>query len=205
LRNRIVLWSVLGLAAAALGTPAASSAPPETAVFAGGCFWSEEKTFEGTPGVLTVESGYTGGQAKNPSYEQVEEGTTGHVESVQIQYDPSKISYEKLLDIYWHNVDPLDASGQFCDHGPQYHSAIFYRDEAQKKAAEASKAKLEADPRFHGKIATQIVPASAFYRAEEYHQDFAKKNPFRYGQYRMGCGRDRRLKAIWGEEAGGHP
>jgi peptide-methionine (S)-S-oxide reductase len=192
--------------AAAVAAFAAPAPARETAIFAGGCFWSEEKAFEGVPGVVSVVSGYTGGEKTNPTYEDVEEGTTGHVESVKIEYDPKATSYEKLLDVYWHNVDPIDPTGQFCDHGPQYHSAIFYRDENQKKAAEASRAKLEADSRFHGKIATRIAPASAFYPAEEYHQDFAKKNPFRYGQYRMGCGRDRKLKAIWGEEAGGqHP
>jgi len=194
-----------GLAAfpLALAVPAAGH---ETAIFAGGCFWSEEKAFEGQPGVISVTSGYAGGQKANPTYEEVEEGTTGHVEAVQVEFDPAVTSYDKLLENYWHNVDPLDPTGQFCDHGPQYHSAIFYRGDAQKRAAEASRAKLDADPRFHGKITTQVVAASTFYPAEEYHQDFAKKNPFRYGQYRMGCGRDRRLKGIWGDQAGGqHP
>jgi peptide-methionine (S)-S-oxide reductase len=175
-----------------------------TAVFAGGCFWCEETAFEGVPGVVAVISGYTGGQVPNPTYEQVSSGVTGHAESVQVIYDPSKISYEKLLDIFWHNVDPFQANGQFCDHGNQYRSAIFYKDEAQRKAAEASKARLEEESRFKGKIVTQIVPASTFYPAEEYHQDFYKKNPVRYHSYRMGCGRDARLKEIWGEAAGGH-
>ena len=123
---------------------------------------------------------------------------------MEVVYDPSKISYEKLLDVFWHNVDPFQRDGQFCDHGTQYRSAIFYKDEAQHRAAEESKRKLEEDPRFRGKIATQIVPASTFYRAEEYHQQFYKKNPVRYHAYRMGCGRDARLRAIWGEAAGGH-
>ena len=123
---------------------------------------------------------------------------------MQVLYDPTKISYEKLLDVFWHNVDPTQAGGQFCDHGNQYRSAIFYADEAQHRAAEESKRKLEEQPRFKGKIATQIVPASTFYRAEEYHQQFYKKNPLRYQTYRAGCGRDARLKAIWGEAAGGH-
>ena len=204
MRLRFGIALAAGLAALA-AAPAGAPSRGETAIFAGGCFWSEEKAFEGLPGILSVTSGYTGGKQANPTYEEVEEGTTGHVESVEVAFDPSKTSYEKLLDNYWHNVDPLDPSGQFCDHGPQYHSAIFYRDEAQRKAAEASKAHLEEDPKFRGKIVTQILPASAFYPAEEYHQDFAKKNAFRYGQYRMGCGRDRRLKAIWGDAAGGHP
>ena len=151
-----------------------------------------------------MQSGYAGGKRPNPTYEQVGSGETGHAESVQVVYDPDKISYEQLLDIFWHNVDPLQANGQFCDHGNQYRSAIFYKDAAQQKAAEASKAKLETEERFKGKIATQIVPATPFYRAEEYHQDFYKKDPGQYSSYRAGCGRDARLKALWGAAAGGH-
>ncbi|HEY3174003.1 MAG TPA: peptide-methionine (S)-S-oxide reductase MsrA [Thermoanaerobaculia bacterium] len=199
-RFGIVLVLCLGIAGVAFAVPANRA----TAVFAGGCFWCEETAFEGVPGVVAVISGYTGGQVPNPTYEQVSSGVTGHAESVQVIYDPSKISYEKLLDIFWHNVDPFQANGQFCDHGNQYRSAIFYKDEAQRKAAEASKAQLEGESRFKGKIVTQIVPASTFYPAEEYHQDFYKKNPVRYHSYRMGCGRDARLKEIWGEAAGGH-
>ncbi len=199
-RIGIVLVLYLIVAAAAFAAPANRA----TAVFAGGCFWCEETAFEGVPGVVAVISGYTGGQAPNPTYEQVSSGVTGHAESVQVIYDPSKISYEKLLDIFWHNVDPFQANGQFCDHGNQYRSAIFFKDEGERKAAEASKARLESDARFKGKIVTQIVPASTFYPAEEYHQDFYKKNPVRYHTYRTGCGRDARLKEIWGEAAGGH-
>lgn len=183
---------------------AAPAEPPATAIFAGGCFWCEEAAFEGVPGVLSVTSGFTGGQTKNSTYDQVSSGSTGHAESVEVTYDPAKIGYESLLEIFWHNVDPFDGGGQFCDRGTQYRSAIFYKDEAQKAAAEASKRKLEEDPKFKGKIATQIVAASTFYRAEEYHQEFYKKNPFRYNTYRLGCGRERRLKAIWGKAAGGH-
>jgi peptide-methionine (S)-S-oxide reductase len=190
----------LGLAASAPAAPASERA---TATFAGGCFWCEETAFVDVPGVISVTSGFTGGQVKNPTYEQVSAGGTGHAESVQVVFDPGKVSYEKLLEIFWHNVDPTQANGQFCDHGNQYRSAIFYADEAQHKAAEASKAKLEADPRFAGKIVTQIVAASPFYRAEEYHQQFYKKNPTRYHEYREGCGRDARLRAIWGADAGG--
>jgi len=189
------------MACLALATP-----PPnrDTAIFAGGCFWCEETAFEGVPGVISVTSGFTGGQTKNPTYEMVSAGSTGHAESVEVLFDPSRISYEKLLEIFWHNVDPTQANGQFCDHGTQYRSAIFYRDEAQKRAAEASKAKVEQDPRFAGKkIVTQVVAASVFYPAEEYHQQFYKKNPVRYHEYRMGCGRDARLKEIWGKDAGG--
>jgi len=198
-RSGIGLVLSLAIAAAANGAPANRA----TAVFAGGCFWCEETAFEGVPGVVAAISGYTGGQVPNPTYEQVSSGVTGHAESVQVIYDPSKITYERLLDIFWHNVDPFQANGQFCDHGNQYRPAIFYKDEAQRKAAEASKARLEEEPRFKGKIVTQIVPASTFYQAEEYHQDFYKKNPVRYHSYRTGCGRDARLKEIWGEAAGG--
>jgi peptide-methionine (S)-S-oxide reductase len=191
---------VLALAA----PPSARAATAETAIFAGGCFWCEETAFEGLPGVLSVVSGYTGGSVQNPTYEQVSSGVTGHAESVEVSFDPAKVSYEKLLEVFWHSVDPTQKDGQFCDHGTQYRSAIFYRGEAQKRAAEASKNELEADPRFAGKIATQIVAASKFYPAEEYHQDFYKKSLARYREYRQGCGRDARLKAIWGDAAGGH-
>jgi len=196
----------IGLAFCLVSSALALAAPPKraTAIFAGGCFWCEETAFEEVPGVVAVISGYTGGHVANPTYEQVSAGVTGHAESVQVVYDPDKISYEKLLDIFWHNVDPLQANAQFCDHGNQYRSAIFYRDPAQQKAAEASKAKLEEEPRFKGKIVTEIVPATTFYRAEEYHQDFYKKSPVRYYSYRTGCGRDARLKELWGAAAGGH-
>jgi len=203
LRFRILIGLAAWIGAAGLSL-AAPPAGRETAVFAGGCFWCEETAFEGLPGVLSVTSGYTGGQTKNPTYEQVSSGSTGHAESVEVAYDPAKISYERLLEVFWHNVDPFDGGGQFCDRGTQYRSAIFYKDEAQRKAAEESRRKLEEEPRFKGKIATQIVAASTFYPAEEYHQDFYKKNPIRYNSYRLGCGRDARLKAIWGEAAGGH-
>jgi peptide-methionine (S)-S-oxide reductase len=206
LKLRVVL--VLGLVVAGLAAAAVSPAAPPgeraTAIFAGGCFWCEETAFEGLPGVLSVVSGYTGGQKKNPTYEEVSAGGTGHAESVEVTFDRTKTSYEKLLEVFWHNVDPFQKDAQFCDHGTQYRSAIFYQGEAQKKGAEESLRKLEEQPRFKGKIATQIVPASTFYPAEEYHQDFYKKNPLRYHSYREGCGRDARLKEIWGEPAGGH-
>ena len=203
MRSRVFAALLVGIVAAAPAF-AAPAAQRGSAIFAGGCFWCEETAFEGVPGVISVTSGYTGGQKKNPTYEEVSSGGTGHAESVEVAYDPSKISYEKLLEIFWHNVDPFQANGQFCDLGNQYRSAIFYRDDAQRAAAEASKRKLEEDPRFRGKIVTQIVPASTFYPAEDYHQDFYKKDPVRYHSYRAGCGRDARLKAIWGEAAGGH-
>jgi len=197
----------IGLAVWAAAAGFAVATPPAeraTAIFAGGCFWCEETAFEGLPGVFSVTSGYTGGQKKNPTYEEVSSGSTGHAESVEVVYDSSKISYEKLLDVFWHNVDPTQANGQFCDHGTEYRSAIFYKDEAQRKAAEESKRKIEEMPRFKGKIVTQIVAASTFYPAEEYHQDFYKKNPIRYETYRRGCGRDARLKEVWGAAGGSH-
>lgn len=180
-------------------TPVAPSR--DVATFAGGCFWCMEGPFEKLPGVSSVTSGYTGGQKAKPSYEEVSSGTTGHAESVQVIYDPARVSYEKLLEVYWHNVDPLSANGQFCDRGSQYRSAIFYHGEAQRQAAEASRRRVQE--RFHEKVVTQIVPASTFYPAEEYHQDYYKKNPLRYQSYRTGCGRDRRLRELWGDEAGG--
>lgn len=198
-----VLIGLAVWAGASVVTHAGPAPERATAIFAGGCFWCEETAFEGLPGVISVTSGYTGGQAKDPTYEQVSSGVTGHAESVEVAYDASKISYERLLDVFWHNVDPLQRDAQFCDHGTQYRSAIFYRGESQRKAAEDSKRKLEEQPRFKGKIVTQIVPASTFYPAEEYHQDFYKKNPVRYHSYRQGCGRDARLKELWGDAAGG--
>jgi peptide-methionine (S)-S-oxide reductase len=203
LRLRVLAVLAVGLAASL----ASRAAPPDgraTAIFAGGCFWCEETAFEGLPGVLSVTSGYTGGQKKNPAYEEVSSGGTGHAESVEVVFDPAKTSYERLLEVFWHNVDPFQKDGQFCDHGTQYRSAIFYRDEAQRKAAEESRRRLEEEPRFKGKIVTQIVAASTFYPAEDYHQDFYKKNPARYHSYREGCGRDARLKQIWGDAAGDH-
>ncbi len=197
---RLILSLALGVLARA-----ALAAPNEKAIFAGGCFWCEESAFEDLPGVVSAVSGYTGGRTADPTYEQVSTGMTGHAESAEITFDPAKISYEQLLQVFWHNIDPTQADGQFCDHGSQYRSAIFYLNDAQKKAAEASKAKLEQDPRFRGKIATQIVPASKFYPAEEHHQNYCKVNPLRYKMYAAGCGRAARLKAIWGEDAGSHP
>jgi|SRR5438128_1662509 len=166
------------------------------ATFAAGCFWCTESDLQRVPGVITVVSGYTGGHVKNASYEQVSAGGTGHRESVEVTYDPKKLTYEKLLDAFWHDVDPFDDEGQFCDKGSQYRSAIFYHDAQQKAAAEASKVALEK--RFGRKIVTDILPAGPFYIAEDYHQDYAKKNPVRYHFYRFNCGRDQRLEAVWG-------
>jgi peptide-methionine (S)-S-oxide reductase len=170
-----------------------------TATFAGGCFWSVEKLFQEMPGVVYATSGFMGGKVKDPSYDQVITGATGHLESVEVVFDSSKVTYRQLLDAYWHNIDPVTPNGQFCDFGPQYHTAIFYHDAAQRRLAEESKKALDASRRFSRPVAVEIREAGEFYPAEEYHQDFYKKNPIHYNSYRIGCGRDRQLKAIWGE------
>jgi len=175
---------------------AAAQQHTETAIFAGGCFWCEESAFDEVPGVIKVVSGYTGGAQPNPSYEEVSGGGTGHRESVQVTFDPAKVSYEKLLDIFWHNVDFKDPGGQFCDRGSQYRGAIFYSGEAQRRAAQGSR---EAMQKRFGEIATDLLPASRFWPAEEYHQQYHKKNPLRYNLYRFNCGRDARLKQLWSE------
>ena len=162
-----------------------------------------EPPYDEIPGVVSTTSGYIGGHKKNPTYEEVSSGRTGHTEAVQIVYDTARISYQQLLDVFWRNIDPLTPNAQSCDHGSQYRSGVFVHDAEQRQAAEASKRSLEASGRFQQKIVTEIVPAGVFYPAEEYHQDFYKKNPLRYNSYRAGCGRDRRLKELWGESAGG--
>lgn len=174
---------------------------PQTAkaLFAGGCFWCMEPPFEKLDGVLSVTSGYTGGKLANPSYQQVSAGGTGHAEAVEILFDPARVSYEKLLDVLWMNIDPTDGGGQFVDRGSQYRSAVFYLDEQQRQQAEASKKKLAESGRFDRPILTEIVPAGPFYPAEEYHQDYYKNNPIRYKFYRHGSGRDRYLDRVWGE------
>lgn len=193
------------LFAALLGSASvAQAAERGEALFAGGCFWCFEAAFEGVPGVTSVVSGYTGGTKKDPTYDEVSGGGTGHAESVRVLFDPTKTTYAKLLQVFWHNIDPLSASGQFCDRGSQYRSAIFYLDDAQRKAAEASKQAITAAKHFPSPIVTEITQGGPFYTAEEYHQDFYKKNPIRYQSYRLGCGRDRRLHELWGAEAGGH-
>ncbi len=168
------------------------------ATFAGGCFWCMQPPFDELDGVIKTTAGYTGGQTKNPTYEQVSAGVTGHAESVQVEYDPAKIRYERLLDVFWHNVDPTAVDRQFCDEGHQYRSAIFYHDETQHRLAEESKRALEKTKSFPQPIVTEIVPASTFWPAEEYHQEYSKKNPIRYEFYRYRCGRDARLKELWG-------
>jgi peptide methionine sulfoxide reductase msrA/msrB len=169
------------------------------ATFAGGCFWCMEPPFEKVPGVLSVTSGYAGGRVKSPSYEQVSSGGTGHAEVVQIAYDPSRVSYEQLLELFWRNVDPTDGGGQFCDRGNQYRTEIFYEGESQRLAAQESKRALGASGVLGRPVVTGIVALDAFYPAEDYHQDFYKKDPARYSSYRAGCGRDRRLSQLWGK------
>lgn len=171
----------------------------ETATFAGGCFWCVESDFEKVDGVVAVISGYSGGQVKNPTYEDVSAGGTGHLEVVQVHYDPDTITYEALLDIFWRHVDPTDPGGQFVDRGPQYRTAIFYHTQEQRRAAEASKKELDASGKLDKAIATEIIKFSEFYEAETYHQDYYKKNPIRYKFYRTGSGRDRFLKSRWGK------
>ena len=173
----------------------------KTATFAGGCFWCIESDFEKVDGVIEAVSGYSGGEEPNPTYKQVASGSTGHTEAVQIHYDPDKITYKELLDVFWRHMDPTDAGGQFVDRGLQYRSAIFYHDEEQKRIAEESKAELEKSGRFSKPIVTEIVPLTEFYTAEEYHQDYYSKNPLRYKMYRYGSGRDQFLKSTWGDES----
>jgi peptide-methionine (S)-S-oxide reductase len=192
---------VFPLALVAAGTVEAAG-KIEKATFAGGCFWCMEHPFDALPGVLSVTSGYTGGQKKDPTYQEVSAGGTGHAEAVQIVYEPSKITYGKLLDVFWHNIDPTTKDRQFCDSGHQYRSAIFYHSEEQHRAALQSKEALEKAKPFREPIVTEIVPAGVFYPAEEYHQHYYKKNPIRYWYYRNGCGRDQRLKELWGSAAG---
>ena len=182
--------------------PLVALAEQATATFAGGCFWCMEPPFEALPGVISVTAGYTGGEKSNPTYEEVSAGGTGHAEAVQIVYDPSRLSYQKLLDVFWHNVDPTVDDRQFCDVGAQYRSEIFAHDAAQRSAAEASRAEVEN--KLSKSIRTKIVDAGTFDRAEEYHQDYYKKNPIRYRYYRYGCGRDARLAEVWGTDAPAH-
>jgi peptide-methionine (S)-S-oxide reductase len=176
----------------------ANPAPTATAVFAGGCFWCTEADFDKVPGVVSTTSGYIGGNTANPSYEQVSAGRTGHAEAVQVVYDPAKVTYEKLLDVFWRSIDPLVKDQQFCDRGDMYRSAIFYGSEQEKQLAESSKKMVEAKfkPRA---VFTQVVPSGPFYNAEEYHQDYYIKNPVRYKFYRYNCGRDQRLEELWGK------
>jgi peptide methionine sulfoxide reductase msrA/msrB len=187
--------------AVCLVASAASVSHAAVATFAGGCFWCMEPPFEKLPGVSSVVSGYAGGTEPNPTYEQVSAGETGHVESVQVTYDPAQVTYTRLLEVFWRQIDPTDDGGQFVDRGMQYRSVVFVHDDAQRAAAEASKAALAASGRFTKPLVTRIVPFTTFYPAEEYHQDYYKKNPLRYRFYRHGSGRDQFLEKVWGGEA----
>jgi len=195
------IWiALLALAALQSTAWAGDPAKTETAIFAGGCFWCMQPPFEQLKGVVSTTVGYTGGHTKNPTYEEVSAGGTGHAESVLIVFDPQQIHYEDLLSVFWHNIDPLTPEAQFCDHGHQYRSAIFTQGGEQHRLAVASKQKLEESKRFPSPIVTEIVPATEFYPAEEYHQKYHEKNPARYEFYRWNCGRDKRLEELWGKD-----
>ena len=191
---------VLAAASASAQTPA----PAAKAIFAGGCFWCVEADFDKVPGVLSTTSGYIGGKLANPTYEQVAAKLTGHAEAVEIVFDPSKVTYEKLVEHFWRTIDPTTKDAQFCDHGSPYRTAIFANDADQLKIAQASLAALQKSKPFKEPIVTEIVSAGPFYKAEDYHQDYYKKNPVRYQYYRTACGRDARLKQLWGSQAAVH-
>ncbi len=182
----------------------AQDAGYETATFAGGCFWCIQPPFDELDGVVKTTVGYTGGKEKDPTYKDVSYGKTGHTESIEIIYDPKKVTYEELLEVFWMNIDPTDSGGQFVDRGKQYRPAIFYHGEAQKKAAEESKAKLDKSGRFDNPVVVEIVEAAAFYPAEDYHQKFYQKSPVRYKSYKSGSGRDQFIEKYWGETAASH-
>ncbi len=184
--------------------PAATAEGLAHAIFAGGCFWCMEQPFDELEGVVSTTSGYIGGQVKDPTYRQVSAGGSGHTEAVKIVFDPAQVSYQELLHVFWRNIDPLAVDRQFCDGGSQYRTGIYPSGEEQSRLAEESKEALARSGRFDRPIATEIEPAGKFYAAEEYHQDYYRKNSVRYKMYRTGCGRDRRLKELWGDEAGGH-
>jgi peptide-methionine (S)-S-oxide reductase len=196
---RTVILILATILAGPVLAQAQAKAATAKATFAGGCFWCVEEVFDKVPGVISTTSGYIGGQVKNPTYEQVTTGRTGHAESVQVEYDPAKVSYEKLLEVYWRNVDPTQKDAQFCDYGSHYRTVIFFHDEEQRRAAEASRAALARNKPFKGDIVTQIVKADVFYPAETYHQDYHAKNPARYKFYKTGCGREARLEQLWGK------
>lgn len=201
LRNLVALaaLAVCGAAVAQTTQTAAPAAGQAVATFAGGCFWCMEEAYEKVPGVSSVVSGFMGGTVANPTYKQVSGGNTGHAEAVQVTFDPTKVSYQQLVDWFWVNIDPGDASGQFCDKGSEYRSAIFFRGEEQKQIAQASKEKLQASGKLKQPVVTEITAAGPFYPAEDYHQDYYKKNAARYQYYKYGCGRAARLEQIWGK------
>lgn len=196
-RSSFLRPGVLALGLFAVLTPIAAQA--DEAILAGGCFWSMETDLDRVPGVTKTVSGYTGGHLKNPTYQDVVTETTGHYEAVKVTYDPAKITYDQLLQAYWHSIDPTDAGGQFCDRGDSYRTAVFAIGDGQMKTAETSKAAVQKE--LGQKVATAVLPAAEFYPAEDYHQDYARKNPGHYKRYRIGCGRDAAVKAVWGAKA----
>ena len=199
----MLITAVLGLSVILIANTIVMAAGNlEKATFAGGCFWCMEHPFDEIPGVVSVTPGYTGGQKKNPTYEEVSAGGTGHAESVQVVFDPARVTYEKLLNVFWHNIDPTAKDRQFCDSGHQYRSAIFYHNVEQQRLALQSKALLEKNKTFKEPVVTGIEQATEFYPAEDYHQHYYKKNPIRYKYYRFRCGRDQRLEELWGKAAG---
>lgn len=208
----LAAWASLSRSAAAQASAAepvfGTAAPPPgpgqaVAIFAGGCFWCMEPPYDKLEGVLLTTSGYCGGKVERPTYEQVTAKATGHYEAIRVLYDPARVNYPKLLEVFWRNVDPVDGGGQFCDRGDSYRTAIFALDAGQRAAAEASKAALAASGRLKKPIVTPILEAAPFWPAEDYHQDYYQKNPVRYRFYRSRCGRDSRLESLWGKEAGG--
>ncbi len=200
----LFVWMVIIMTATPVTANEASSATPntlETATFAAGCFWCMEHPFDAIDGVISTTSGYTGGHQDNPTYQQVSAGSTGHTEAIQIVFDPAKVSYTQLLDVYWRNSDPTTANRQFCDVGSQYRPGIFYHDQKQHTAAEASKQAIVENKQFSQDIVTEISPATTFWPAEDYHQNYYLKNPIRYKFYRYNCGRDQRLEQLWGKKS----
>jgi peptide-methionine (S)-S-oxide reductase len=200
--RRLILALALALAAGASFAQTAAVPRTAKAIFAGGCFWCVESDFDKIDGVLSTTSGYTGGNVPNPTYEQVSGKRTGHAEAVEVVFDPRKVSYAQLVEYFWHTIDPTTKNQQFCDFGTPYRTAIFALDAEQLRIAQESKARLERSKPFRDPIVTEIVLAGPFYPAEEYHQDYYTKNPLRYNFYRTGCGRDARLKQLWGDKAG---
>ena len=192
----VVYWSQANEA----NGPEGNIAGATLAIFAGGCFWCMEPPFDKLDGVVSTTSGYIGGHKNNPTYQQVSAGDTGHAEAVQVVYDPAKVSYEELLEVFWRNIDPTTPDRQFCDRGSQYRAGIFYHGEEQRALAQASKRALEQDKPFGAPIVTKLVPAGRFYPAEDHHQDYYEKNPLRYKFYRFNCGRDQRLDELWGDK-----
>src|SRR5688572_17292715 len=198
LRMASLVGLLLGISAPVVAFRAPEPVAEQVAIFAGGCFWSVEKAFDGLPGVVKTAVGYAGGRTANPTYKEVGTGRTGHAESVRVTYDPARISYDSLLSVYWHHIDPTTQDRAFCDRGPQYRSIIFYSTSEQKRRAEASRAALDRSGRFPKPVVTTVEAATPFYPAEEYHQQFYRKNPAHYEAYRIGCGRDARLQELWG-------